>query len=145
MAGEVGAERTGIRLAPFITQRNMNCPQIIETILHLASRLDEIGLAYIHLSEADWDDAPEIPQDFRHALRRAYQGKVIVAGKYDAGAPKPSCTRAWQTSSPSAAPSLPTRTCRRATPPRRRWPHSIPRPCLAATRGYSDYAALATA
>lgn len=84
VAGEVGAERTGIRLAPFITQRNMNCPQIIETILHLASRLDEIGLAYIHLSEADWDDAPEIPQDFRHALRRAYQGKVIVAGKYDA-------------------------------------------------------------
>jgi N-ethylmaleimide reductase len=84
VASEAGAERTGIRLAPFITQRNMNCPEIIPTILHLAKRLDEMGLVYIHLSEADWDDAPKIPEDFRHALRRAYQGSVIVAGKYDA-------------------------------------------------------------
>lgn len=83
VASEVGAERTGIRLAPFITQRNMNCPEIIPTILHLAKKLDEIGLAYIHLAEADWDDAPQIPESFRHELRRAYQGRVIVAGKYD--------------------------------------------------------------
>ena len=56
---------------------------LIPTILHLARRLDDIGLAYIHLSEADWDDAPQIPEDFRRALRQAYQGRVIVAGKYD--------------------------------------------------------------
>ncbi|RYF06748.1 MAG: alkene reductase [Comamonadaceae bacterium] len=84
VASEAGVERTGIRLAPFITQRNMNCPEIIPTILHLAKKLDDIGLAYIHLAEADWDDAPEIPEDFRHALRQAYEGRVIVAGKYDA-------------------------------------------------------------
>ncbi|WP_039049024.1 alkene reductase [Comamonas thiooxydans] len=83
VASEVGVERTGIRLAPFITQRNMNCPEIIPTILHLAKQLDTMGLSYIHLSEADWDDAPQIPEDFRHALRRAYSGAVIVAGKYD--------------------------------------------------------------
>lgn len=84
VASEAGAERTGIRLAPFITQRNMNCPEIIPTILNLAKKLNAIGLSYIHLSEADWDDAPKIPEDFRHEMRRAYQGKVIVAGKYDA-------------------------------------------------------------
>lgn len=83
VAAEVGAERTGIRLSPFITQRNMACPEIIPTILRLARRLDAIGLAYIHLSEADWEDAPHIPEEFRHALRKAYQGRVIVAGKYD--------------------------------------------------------------
>ncbi|QQX86978.1 alkene reductase [Cupriavidus necator] len=83
VAGEVGADRTGIRLAPFITQRNMNCPEIIPTILQLAQRLDAAGVAYIHLAEADWDDAPHIPEDFRHALRAAYKGRVIVAGKYD--------------------------------------------------------------
>jgi len=83
VASEAGAERTGIRLAPFITQRNMNCPEIIPTILHLAKKLDEIGLAYIHLAEADWDDAPQIPETFRHELRKVYQGRVIVAGKYD--------------------------------------------------------------
>ena len=133
MAGEVGAERTGIRLAPFITQRNMNCPQIIETILHLASRLDEIGLAYIHLSEADWDDAPEIPQDFRHALRRAYQGKVIVAGKYDAERAQTILHEGLADlvafGRPFIAnPDLPARYAAQAPPL-----HSIPRPCLAAT------------
>jgi N-ethylmaleimide reductase len=84
VAGEIGAERTGIRLAPFITQRAMNCPEIIPTILHLAKVLDGKGLAYIHLSEADWEDAPEIPDDFRHALRAHFSGRIIVAGKYDA-------------------------------------------------------------
>ncbi|MDQ2139911.1 alkene reductase [Alcaligenaceae bacterium B3P038] len=83
VTSEAGVERTGIRLAPFITQRNMNCPEIIPTILHLAQKLDEIGLAYIHLAEADWDDAPQIPEAFRHDLRRVFQGRVIVAGKYD--------------------------------------------------------------
>ncbi len=83
VAAEVGAARTGIRLSPFITQRNMACAEIIPTILHLASRLNTIGLGYIHLSEADWEDAPQIPEDFRRALRQAYQGRVIVAGKYD--------------------------------------------------------------
>jgi N-ethylmaleimide reductase len=83
VAAEVGAARTGIRLSPFITQRNMACPEIIPTILHLAKRLDAIGLGYVHLSEADWDDAPPIPEDFRHALRQAYRGRIIVAGKYD--------------------------------------------------------------
>lgn len=83
VASEAGAERTGMRLAPFITQRNMDCPEIIPTILHVAKRLDALGLAYIHLAEADWDDAPQVPDTFRTALRQAYQGKVIVAGKYD--------------------------------------------------------------
>ncbi len=82
VASEAGAERTGMRLAPFITQRNMRCPEIIPTMQHLARQLDTLGLAYIHLAEADWDDAPSIPDDFRQALRNAYSGRVIVAGKY---------------------------------------------------------------
>ena len=77
VASEAGVERTGIRLAPFITQRNMNCPDIIPTILSLAKKLDEMGLAYIHLAEADWDDAPAIPEVFRHALRQTYKLSLI--------------------------------------------------------------------
>ncbi|EJE54705.1 NADH:flavin oxidoreductase [Acidovorax sp. CF316] len=84
VASEAGAERTGMRLAPFITQRGMDCPEIIPTILHLARQLDATGLAYLHLVEADWADAPQIPDTFRTALRQAYQGRVIVAGGYDA-------------------------------------------------------------
>ena len=82
VASEAGAERTGMRLSPFTTQRNMDCAEIIPTVLHLARQLDALGLAYIHLAEADWDDAPSVPDDFRSALRNAYSGRVIVAGKY---------------------------------------------------------------
>lgn len=95
VAAEAGAERTGIRLAPFITQRNMNCPEIVPTILHLARRLDEIGLAYIHLAEADWDDAPQIPTDFRRALRTSYSGRIIVAGRYDMARAESALQQGW--------------------------------------------------
>jgi N-ethylmaleimide reductase len=83
VAAEVGSERTGIRLSPFITQRNMADDEIIPTMLLAAKELNRIGVAYIHLSEADWDDAPAIPEAFRHDLRATYDGAIIVAGKYD--------------------------------------------------------------
>jgi len=83
VADEVGADRTGVRLAPYITARNMNCPQIVAAILEAARRLQDIGVAYLHLSEADWDDAPHVPDSFRHELRAIYSGALIVAGRYD--------------------------------------------------------------
>lgn len=82
VADEIGAERTGIRMSPYITQRNMADDEIIEVMLKAAKELDKIGVAYIHLSEADWDDAPVVPDQFRHDLRAAYSGKIIVCGKY---------------------------------------------------------------
>lgn len=82
VAGEIGASRTGIRFSPFITQRNMNDDEAPATILKLARELDSVGLAYIHLAEADWDDAPVTPEAFRKSLREAFSGKIIVAGKY---------------------------------------------------------------
>ena len=57
--------------------------EIIPTILLAAKEIERIGLAYIHLAEADWDDAPVVPDQFRHDLRAAYSGAIIVAGKYD--------------------------------------------------------------
>lgn len=82
VADEVGAERMGIRLSPYITQRNMADDEIIEVILKAARELEEIGTAYIHLSEADWEDAPIVPDQFRRDLRAAYTGSIVVAGKY---------------------------------------------------------------
>ena len=83
VSAEAGGDRTGIRLSPYITQRNMADPEIIPAILAAARQIDQLGLAYIHLSEADWDDAPIIPDTFRTELRAAYSGAIIVAGKYD--------------------------------------------------------------
>lgn len=83
IAAEIGADRVGIRISPFITQRGMEDPDAPETILAMARELDRIGIAYVHIAEADWDDAPETPRAFREALRAAFSGAVIVAGGYD--------------------------------------------------------------
>jgi N-ethylmaleimide reductase len=83
VADEIGAQRVGIRLSPYITARGMACPEITSSILKVARQAEARRLAYIHLSEADWDDAPQIPSHFRHELRRQFGGLIIVAGRYN--------------------------------------------------------------
>ncbi|RAP57675.1 alkene reductase [Oleiagrimonas sp. MCCC 1A03011] len=81
----VDASRVGIRLAPFLTARGMACPDILPTLLEAADHLQARGLAYLHLVEADWDDAPQFTEAFRKAVRARFGGAIIVAGKYDRG------------------------------------------------------------
>jgi len=81
---EIGANKVGIRLAPFITQRGMDDTEAIDAILLASKKFNEMGIAYIHLSEADWDDAPVVSDDFRHALRANFDGCIVVAGNYTA-------------------------------------------------------------
>ncbi len=61
----------------------MNDPQVIDAILALAAWCEQQGIAFIHLAEADWDDAPAVPQHFRDTLRATFSGTLIVAGNYD--------------------------------------------------------------
>ena len=81
---EIGASKVGIRLAPFITQRGMDDIEAIEAILLASKKFNNLGLAYVHLSEADWDDAPVVSTEFRHSLRENFNGSIIVAGNYTA-------------------------------------------------------------
>lgn len=83
IADEVGANRTAIRLAPFLTARGMGCPDILPTILEAAEYLQTRGIAYLHLVEADWDDAPQFTEQLRQDIRQRFQNPIIVAGKYD--------------------------------------------------------------
>ena len=85
VADEVGADRTAIRLAPFLTARGMDCPDILPTILAAAEFLQSRGIAYLHLVEADWDDAPQFPESFRKSIRARFTRPIIVAGNYDRG------------------------------------------------------------
>jgi N-ethylmaleimide reductase len=83
VADEVGAERTAIRLAPFLTARGMTCPDILPTILAAIEFLQARGIGYLHLAEADWDDAPQFTEEFRKAIRARFKRPIIVAGNYD--------------------------------------------------------------
>jgi N-ethylmaleimide reductase len=83
VAAEAGPTRTGVRLAPYITFKDMADPEIVDTILATAEMLADQEIAYIHLAEADWDDAPVVPESFREALRARFASTIIVAGHYD--------------------------------------------------------------
>jgi N-ethylmaleimide reductase len=76
--------RVGIRLAPLTTLNGCVDADPVATYTAAAQRLGEIGVGYIHIAEADWDDAPDMPAAFKQALRRAYPGVLIYAGKYTA-------------------------------------------------------------
>lgn len=83
VASEAGPERTAIRLAPFLTARGMACPDILPTMLEAADFLQAKGIAYLHLVEADWDDAPLFTEEFRRDMRARFRRPIIVAGHYD--------------------------------------------------------------
>ncbi|QUX92726.1 alkene reductase [Marinomonas sp. A3A] len=83
VADQIGPQRTAIRLAPFLTARGMSCPDILPTITDATEFLNCLGIAYLHLVEADWDDAPTFTESFRQTIRQNFSGLIIVAGKYD--------------------------------------------------------------
>lgn len=83
VSAKIGADKVGVRLAPYVTFKDMACPEIVDTILLAAKHLSALGVAYLHLSEADWDDAPQVPESFRVELRKVFKGSIIVAGRYD--------------------------------------------------------------
>jgi N-ethylmaleimide reductase len=80
VANAIGKEKTGVRLSPFISFKDMNDPEILETIMIAANELNKLDIAYIHLCEADWDDAPQIPTEFRKALRANFKNTIIATG-----------------------------------------------------------------
>ncbi|MGL4381736.1 MAG: alkene reductase [Vibrio sp.] len=80
----IGAGRVGVRLAPLTTLNGTVDANPIETYTAAAALLNQHGIAYLHIAEVDWDDAPEMPVSFKRALREAYQGVLIYAGRYNA-------------------------------------------------------------
>jgi N-ethylmaleimide reductase len=80
VANAIGKEKTGVRLSPFIGFKDMNDSEILDTIMLAAKELNKLGVAYIHLCEADWDDAPKIPLEFRTALRTKFKNTIIATG-----------------------------------------------------------------
>ena len=95
VAEEIGAERVGVRLAPLTTLQGAvdDTPQA--TYLAAAHLLDSIGVGYLHIAEADWEDAPVMPVAFKEALRMLYRGTLIYAGKYTVDRAEEALTKGW--------------------------------------------------
>lgn len=78
------AQRIGVRFAPHNMSRGMDDAGTPETVLAAMRELNRLGVGYVHFAEADWDEAPAVPEAFRVAAREAFSGLIIVAGNYNA-------------------------------------------------------------
>ncbi len=83
MVDAIGAERVGVRLAPFTSLNGTVDATPVETYTAAAALLNTQKIVYLHIAEVDWDDAPDTPQAFKQAVREAYQGVLIYAGRYN--------------------------------------------------------------
>ncbi|ENO83889.1 alkene reductase [Thauera linaloolentis] len=89
VADVVGKERLGVRFAPLFasTEEDRVYLGLVEddpheTYIEAIKVLEQVGIAYVSLAEADWDNAPELPETFRNDVRSNFSGKVLYAGKY---------------------------------------------------------------
>ena len=80
----IGADRVGVRLAPLTSLNGTVDATPVETYTAAAALLNTHKVAYLHIAEVDWDDAPDTPVSFKQGLREAFQGVLIFAGRYNA-------------------------------------------------------------
>ncbi|KPZ71944.1 N-ethylmaleimide reductase [Shewanella sp. P1-14-1] len=82
MAAAIGADKIGVRLAPLTTLNGTVDANPEQTYVAAAALLNKHNIAYLHIAEADWDDAPVMSNSFKNAIRNAFAGVLIYAGKY---------------------------------------------------------------
>lgn len=91
VAGAVGPDRLGVRFTPLFTSTDQDRVYIglVEddphhTYLEAIKVLETAKVAYLSIAEADWDNAPDLPEAFRRDVRDAFSGRIIYAGRYTA-------------------------------------------------------------
>ncbi|WMN90555.1 alkene reductase [Vibrio parahaemolyticus] len=87
----VGADKVGVRFAPLFesTDEERIYLGLVEsdpfnTYITAAKALNDMNIAYLSIAEADWENAPRLPEEFCQALREVFRGVIMYAGKYTA-------------------------------------------------------------
>ena len=95
VCAEIGAARVGVRLAPLTTLNGTVDADPESTYTAAARLLSSHQIAYLHIAEADWDDAPQMRVEFKQAIRSAFPNVLIYAGKYDAVRARAAIREGW--------------------------------------------------
>ncbi|MDM8547393.1 alkene reductase [Candidatus Venteria ishoeyi] len=87
----VGKDKVGVRFAPLFetTDEDRIYLGLVEenphqTYIKAVALLEQIGIAYLSIAEADWDNAPDLPELFCQEVRKSFSGLIMYAGKYTA-------------------------------------------------------------
>jgi N-ethylmaleimide reductase len=87
----VGPDRLGVRFTPLFTSTDEDRVYIgfveedpHQTYIEAIKVLEDAGIAYVSIAEADWPNAPDLPAAFRREVRHVFSGRIIYAGLYTA-------------------------------------------------------------
>jgi N-ethylmaleimide reductase len=79
----IGKERIGIRLSPYGVASDMpHYPEIDNTYKYLSEQLNRMEILYIHIVDHSSMGAPEVPIEIKKAIRKRFQGTIILSGGY---------------------------------------------------------------
>lgn len=79
-----GADRIGIRFSPYFTQYDALDPEYFQTYSYIFKKLNDLGLAYIHLIRYRPDGSPEETKKTKEkALWELYSGNIIAADGFN--------------------------------------------------------------
>jgi N-ethylmaleimide reductase len=79
----IGMDKVAIRLSPYGVNGGMvPYPEINDTYTYLASKLDKLGILYIHLVDHSAMGAPEVPLTIKQTIREKLSNTLILAGGY---------------------------------------------------------------
>lgn len=84
VAGEIGADRLGIRLSPYGVFNEMpHHEEVDETYERLVRGLSDLGLVYVHIVDHSAMGASEVPDAIKRRIRETFDGAIILSGGYD--------------------------------------------------------------
>jgi len=80
----IGKGRVGVRLSPHGVFNDMPpYPGVQQEYAWIAEHLAGLGIVYLHLVDHSVMGAPPVPEATRIAIRKAFQGQLILSGGYD--------------------------------------------------------------
>lgn len=84
-----GSQKVGVRFAPLFSSTDEDRvylglvePDPQHTYLTAAAMLNEMKIGYLSIAEPDWDNSPDLPEDFRQRLRDVFRSPIICSGRY---------------------------------------------------------------
>lgn len=81
----IGKEKVGVRVSPYGAANEMpHYNEIDETYTHIAKKLNDLDIAYIHIVDHSSVGGPEVPERVIKAIRANFNNTLILVGNYNA-------------------------------------------------------------
>lgn len=84
ISAKIGPDRVGLRVSPYGAFNDMAIdPQIEDTFEVLATEMNKIGIAYMHIVDHSSMGTPKVEASIKNKIRKAFSGTLILSGGYD--------------------------------------------------------------